>query len=642
MFFLILLSYSISLVSTQQEGILFPQTSETRETISLDGIWNFAVAPISDPLIGFRQLWYRKDLQKSDDIESILMPVPSSYNDITQDPNIRDHVGIVWYDRTFFVPKSWQNQRVWLRFSSVSYAAQVWINGQLSMNHEVGHLPFQSEVNDLLNFGEENRVTVACDNTLLSDTIPQGSVIELDTDEGTVYSQSYSFDFFNYAGIHRPVTLYTTPKDYIDDIMINTKIVGKTGYVSYNISYFPKTTSASCNVMLISQDEKVVAYSTDDIGTLTVENATFWWPYLMDENPGYLYTLKVFLSASDGSLLDVYRLKIGIRELSWSNTTWLINGKKLYLHGFGRHEDSDIRGKGLDFPTIIKDHNLIKWIGANAYRTSHYPYAEEIMDLADQLGIMIIDECPSVNTEIFSVALLEKHLKSLTELIKRDKNRPSVVAWSIANEPRTQLINAGPYFRDVATHVKSLDQSRPITIAIAQGVSVDQSAEHLDIIGFNRYNAWYQNGGRLDTITNNVIEEATGWFEKHNKPVMMLEYGADTLEGLHIHPNFIWSEEYQVELMSQHFKAFDVLREKGFFVGEFIWNFADFKTAQTYTRVGGNKKGIFTRNRQPKAGAHHLRKRYHKLAEELYNATLPSDLFHYLVSNNNNDIKDEL
>lgn len=97
--------------------------------------------------------------------------------------------------------------------------------------------------------------------------------------------------------------------------------------------------------------------------------------------------------------MDVYRQPFGIRTLSWTNTSVLINDRPLYLHGFGRHEDSDIRGKGVDLPTIIRDHNLIKWVGGNSYRTSHYPYCDEIMDVADQMGIMIIDECPSVNTE---------------------------------------------------------------------------------------------------------------------------------------------------------------------------------------------------------------------------------------------------
>lgn len=120
----------------------------------------------------------------------------------------------------------------------------------------------------------------------------------------------------------------------------------------------------------------------------------------------------------------------------------------------------------------------------------------------------------------------------------------------------------------------------------------------MDIISFNRYNGWYFNASHLDMIIKNVVGEANGWFEKYNKPVIMSEYGADTMEGLHIvsisnhieanllfgilqYPAFMWSEEFQVKLMSKHFQAFDQLREQGFFIGEFIWNFADFKTAQS-------------------------------------------------------------
>lgn len=107
-----------------------------------------------------------------------------------------------------------------------------------------------------------------------------------------------------------------------------------------------------------------------------------------------------------GEIVDKYNLPVGLRTLSWSNSSFYINDKPLYLHGFGKHEDADIRGKGLDLPLIIRDYNLIKWVGANAFRTSHYPYAEEIMDMADEMGIMIIDECPAVNIEYVSTFFL--------------------------------------------------------------------------------------------------------------------------------------------------------------------------------------------------------------------------------------------
>ncbi|KAJ8974538.1 hypothetical protein NQ317_009105 [Molorchus minor] len=634
---------AIILKATSTEGESYiPRESETRQVVSLDGIWNFVVPNTSNPFLGFEYHWYKKELKEVMKSGVLSMPVPSSYNDITTDWRIRDHVGLVWYDRTFFIPKYWSEiGRIWLRFGSVSYASQVWVNGQLVMSHEIGHLPFHSEITQYLKYGKENRVTVACDNTLLADTIPQGRVEELESGR---LNQIYSFDFFNYAGIDRPVKLYTTPKTYIDDISVLTiEAQRNSAVLEYNITVIGDT-NVTCRVSLIDKNKNVVANSVDVetfYGLLQVENPNLWWPYLMHPEPGYQYTFQVELIDDYGDLVDKYNLPVGLRVISWTNTSLLINGYPLYLHGFGRHEDADIRGKGLDLPLVIRDYNLIKWVGANVYRTSHYPYAEEIMDIADDMGIMIIDECPSVNTEFFLDSLLAKHKVSLTELIKRDKNRPGVIMWSAANEPRTHVPQSKEYFRKVIGHIKNLDQSRPTTIVEAQNVNAVESSRFVDIVSFNRYNGWYGNEGNLDIVTDYVIREATAWHDKFKKPVMMQEYGGDTLEGMHLMPDFIWSEEYQVELLSKHFAAFDKLRASGFFIGEFIWNFADFKTAQTYTRVGGNKKGIFTRNRQPKAGAHHLRKRYWSLAKEYYNATMPLDLHSYVISKLPT-IKDEL
>ncbi|GLG94854.1 Beta-glucuronidase [Gryllus bimaculatus] len=570
-------------------GVLYPRESETRDVRSLDGIWNFRLASETDPLAGFTHKWFDSDLAQTG--ETIPMPVPSSYNDVTQEKSVRDHLGLVWYDRTFYVPDAWREKksRVWLRFGSVNYAAQVWVNGQLAVVHEIGHLPFQAEITPAVKFGAKNRVTVVVDNTLLQTTVPQGRIDSIDTDNGTRAVQSYTFDFFNYAGIHRPVHLYTTPAIFIDDISVNTDIEGDLGVVFYNISYggyIQPASEPTCYVDLLDKDGNIVVADNgqgDLQGRLDVPNAKLWWPYLMHENPGYLYTLQVRLKSNEWGTEDVYRLPIGIRKLEWNETSFLINSKPIYLRGFGRHEDSDIRGKGLDYPLIIKDYNLIKWIGANSYRTSHYPYAEEIMDQADQQGILIIDECPSVDTEY------------------------------------------------IVEYVKSLDTTRPVTMATARGFSEDKAARFMDIIGFNRYNGWYSNPGKIDTIKKNVQLEAESWFFKFRKPIFMTEYGADTMPGLHFDPDYIWSEEYQIALMSEHFKAFDALREQGFFIGEMIWNFADFKTAQTYTRVGGNKKGIFTRDRQPKSSAHHLRRRYWALSEEIEGTTRQT-VDNYIIS----------
>ncbi|XP_022813870.1 beta-glucuronidase [Spodoptera litura] len=614
---------------TSTGGPLYPKATETRDLRTLDGIWNFRKSP-ADPETGYKAGWFEQDLDKTGPV--LQMPVPSSYNDVGEDVSLRDHVGVVWYDRRFFVPSWWSTtgQRVWLRFSSVHYATEVFINGKSVMYHEIGHLPFEAEITDFVTFNSSNLLTVVVDNTLLSDTVPQGVIKSVYVGPNKIrQEQQYTFDFYNYAGIHRTVFLYSTPQVYIDDVIVNTDIQGHTGFVVYNVTQKGAASDkVHCLIQLFDKNGTQVAAFNECAGLLEIGNANFWWPYLMHPNPGYLYTMKASLIGPQGETLDTYSQKIGIRTVTWSNTTIYLNEKPLYLKGFGMHEDSDLRGKGWDPVLWVKNFNLIKWLGANAFRTSHYPYAEEIYQLADEYGIMIIDECPSVDTDGFSDTLLAKHKQSLTELIRRDKNHPSVIMWSISNEPRSANKLADRYFGEVVRHVKSMDLSRPVTIAISAGASTDKSGRHLDVISFNRYNGWYANPGQTAQITNNVVEEATNWHRIHNKPVIMTEYGADTIAGLHLYPEYIWSEEYQCLLISEHFKAFDLLRKAGFFAGEFIWNFADFKTPQSITRVGGNKKGIFTRSRQPKAAAHHLRSRYHALATSDYGVVLPETTYY--------------
>ena len=140
----------------------------------------------------------------------------------------------------------------------------------------------------------------------------------------------------------------------------------------------------------------------------------------------------------------------------------------------------------------------------------------------------------------------------------------------------------------------------------------------MDIIAFNKYFSWYQDTGHLELIQQQMEQKILGWKERFpDKPLFIAEYGGDTIAGMHTLPSFVFTEDYQFELMKNHFKAFDTSREKGGFIGEMIWNFADFMTKQEITRVGGNKKGVFTRQRQPKASAHLLRRRYFYLAETL-------------------------
>jgi len=131
----------------------------------------------------------------------------------------------------------------------------------------------------------------------------------------------------------------------------------------------------------------------------------------------------------------------------------------------------------------------------------------------------------------------------------------------------------------------------------------------------------------LELINYQLTNDIRNWRSVRNKPIIVTEYGADTLPGYHQNPSFIWTEEYQTDLMIENFKAFDTVRiEDGYLAGELIWNFADFMTKQDYTRAVGNHKGIFTRQRQPKSSAHLMRKRYLDLAQNENEGTLFSDM----------------
>nr|AYV89220.1 beta-glucuronidase-like isoform X1 [Tetranychus evansi] len=600
------------------QSSLYPKDSLTRFTRSLDGIWNFRTAPIDDPDVGFREEWFASPLSQTGPV--IPMPVPSSFNDITQERSLRDFIGWAWYDTEFYVDPNWlsSDRQVILRFSSVNYAAKVYVNGANLSLHVGGHLPFEVLVKEHLVSNGVNRLTVAVNNTLDEYTLPPAKLV---WKNGTDYPKNFyvftpNFDFFNYAGIHRSVHLYSVPSTFIKEVKLaaDYNYENSSGVINYklNVKLDESASKSDYKVNLVIKDaeDKVISlYAGDYSGSVTIPEVNAWWPYLMSPKPAYLYKA-VFEISKGSNLVDQYVFKIGFRKVEITEKQFLINGKPFYFTGFGRHEDSNIRGRGLDQVLNVKDFNLIRWIGANSFRTSHYPYSEEMMDLADSQGIVIVDECPAVGLKSFDNIKLNLHLQFLTELIDRDYHRPSVVMWSIANEPSSALSSADSYFKTVSSHVKQLDKSRPITAAVLVQLDGDLMSQYLDVIMINRYFAWYSDYGAIQVIKPHLVDEIRRWYKKFKRPILISEYGTEAIPGLNTSPSYMFSEDYQTECLMEWFDGFDQLRSDGFFVGEMIWNFADFMTTQGKTRVNGNRKGIFTRERQPKAAAKLLRCRY--------------------------------
>jgi len=589
--------------------MLYVTETETREVKELSGIWKFKVDENNE---GIEKEWYRKPLE-----DTILMPVPSSYNDITQDPKIRDHIGMVWYETEFFIPESWLGKRIFVRIGSASHTAIAFINGNKVVEHKGGFLPFEAEITDLVRFGGENRITVMVDNRLTWDILPPGEVryIKDEMHPEGYETQEYFFDFFNYSGIHRLVKIYAVPQGYIRDITVRTGIREKQGIIEYEIDYCG---TGEIDVSIADKDGKKVGGAKGEKGTIIIDDAKFWEP----GNP-YLYSLKV-KTFMDGKLEDSYTLPVGIREIRVDGKRFLINGKPFYFKGFGKHEDADIRGKGLDQVINIKDFNLLKWIGANSFRTSHYPYSEEILYLADIYGIAVIEEAPAVGMNAFmgrmkifaeervGTKTLEHHLRVMEELIARDKNHPCIVMWSVANEPASFEEASGEYFKKVIERTRELDPTRPVTLVESSGYRETKAGDYVDVLCVNRYYSWYTDSGNLDVIEYQLEKELNGWYERFKKPIILSEFGADSIVGFHSDPPMMFTEEYQKEMIERFQRVIDKL---DFVIGEHVWNFADFATKQQVLRVLGNRKGVFTRQRQPKLVAHFLRERWHKIPD---------------------------
>lgn len=593
--------------------MLYPQQNDVRDVLDLSGFWAFQLDPEE---IGERSGWFNGLPAPR------MIAVPGSWNEQFQDT--RDYLGLAWYLRETYIPRGWRGQRIFLRVGSANYAAKVWINGTFLGEHQGGHLPFAFEITDWVRWGDPNVIAIAVENKLMSTRVPPGNVAGGIVDEFLRGYPSTNFDFFPYAGLHRPIVLYAVPPTHIEDVTVVTEIEGDNGLVSVTVVQSDGG-GGEGRVILRGEGVELGASLSFAEGvartTLRVPYARLW-----SLNDPYLYELTILLTQG-GQIIDRYTLDIGIRTIRVDGDRLLLNGQPIFLKGFGKHEDFPIHGRGLNMPLIVKDYALLKWVGANSYRTSHYPYSEEAMFMADREGILIIDETPAVGLffeggERDVQERLALCKRQLGELIARDKNHPSVIMWSVANEPvPSNMIRrflggdvdedkdalGASFLAELLNLARELDPSRPAVFASLMGGPPEWMALS-DVVCINLYWGWYAQGGQLDMAAETLAHMLDGLHEQLGKPIILTEFGADTVAGLHSDPPEMWSEEYQVEMLRRYL---DVAAERPFIVGMHVWNFADFKTPQSTRRVGGlNLKGVFTRDRRPKMAAHFLRERW--------------------------------
>lgn len=596
--------------------MLYPIQTKTRSIYSLNGIWQFKQGD-HDP----------KTILGTDEF----MAVPSSFNDVVVNNDKRLFVGDNWYERQVTMPRIEKGEEVVVRFGSVTHQAYVYADGLLIGEHKGGFTPFECVIPECLYNQDTIRLTVCANNELNYTTLPVGNYMEEVDENGKVRKiVKENFDFFNYAGIHRNVILMTRPKTRIVDISIVSQLSKKLDKAEISVAVETIGNYDKLKIVIFDQDGQ-------NLGEVVESKLLLKNPKLWEVLNAYLYTAKVDLYIKD-KLIDTYQESFGIRKIEVKKGQFLINNKPFYFKGFGKHEDVYINGRGLNEAANLMDMNLLKEMGANSFRTSHYPYSEEMMRLADKLGIVVIDEVPAVGLfQNFSAALdilgegekpkntwevmqtKQAHEQIIDELIARDKNHPSVVMWVVANEPASHEDGAREYFEPLISRMKNADpEQRPVTLVNIMLATPDKDKvlDLLDVVCLNRYYGWYVAHGDLKKAVIGLKKELEAWQELYpDKPILITEYGADTLPGFHSMWEIPYTQEYQTDYYSANHAVFDQIENV---VGEQVWNFADFETNVMLIRIKGNHKGLFSRNREPKQIVRDIQKRWKAIPDFHY------------------------
>ena len=396
----------------------------------------------------------------------------------------------------------------------------------------------------------------------------------------------------------------------------------------------------SVRVTLLDGDTSV-AEGTGAAGTLEVRAPKLWWPIGSAHGRPFLYTLRVQTST------DSYRLKVGLRTVAAVGREIQVNGKKVYLRGVDHHIDGHLRGHGVDRVLHAMDMALMRTTNLNAFRVNSWAVPEQLLDLCDELGFLVQSEVPAIALrqgwdpkcakDIFApggncanASTLASHKKVFAELFERDKNRASVISFSLSNEPEDGGASAESiaYFKSVMASARALAKGRLLTVEGVSDMKFYQEVD-TDIISVHSYPGWYDYAP-LNEVQNEMSAFLATWSAAFpTKPLVVSEYGAGAIPGHHTLSSLQFTEESQVAILEADHAAFEPFRLNGSLAGEHVHAWSDFEqTGSTVaqSQSGGargmlldidglNFKGLFSRSREPKAAAALMQRRYAMIAQ---------------------------
>jgi beta-glucuronidase len=545
---------------------------------SLDGPWHVIVDPYDNGAIDYqgnpRPNGYFKnqkprsaaDLIEYDFDRSPTLNVPGDWN--SQRPELLYYEGPVWYQRTFdHAAQGGGGGRLFLRFGAAAQRATVWLNGDRLGDHEGGFTPFAFEITGRVR-ARGNVVVVRVDNTRRAEAIP-----------------ALNTDWWNYGGLTREVRLVETPAVFVRDALVQLERGGGGALVGW-VAVDGARAGTEVTVEIPEARVKVRAL-TDGAGRASfrrpADALTRWTP----EAPK-LYD--VTIAAAGDRVHDA----IGFRTIEARGSDILLNGRPIFLRGISMHEEAPRRGgratSRADAETLL---GWAKELGCNFVRLAHYPHNEEMTRAADRMGLLVWSEIPVYWTIAWDRAeTLAAARRQLGEEIARDRNRASVILWSIANE--TPVTEARTRFlRTLVDDAHALDATRLVTAALerryldARTIIIDDPlGAALDVIGCNEYIGWYDGlPDKCDGLT---------WKSAYQKPLIMSELGADAKSGLHGGARDRFTEDYQADFY-RHQLA--MLLRIPFLRGMTPWILVDFRSPRRPlpgVEDGWNRKGLLT------------------------------------------------
>ncbi len=564
-----------------------------RRAISLDGEWHVIVDPYGNGLYDAngkaRSNGFAKNLAQSDSsgpieynfAKSGTLHVPGDWN--TQRESLMFYEGPLWYERDFEYHKN-PGKRVFLHIGAANYRAFVWVNGQRVCEHEGGFTGFDCEVTAALREGS-NFAVIAVDNKRLADGVP-----------------TLKTDWWNYGGLTREVSLVEVPERYIDEFDLHLRR-GTTDEIEGWVHVVGAPAGSEVRVALEKDGQSaVVTGETETDGRarihLQVEKLQLWSP----EHPA-LY--RVTLKAGEDTLED----EMGFRTIETRGTEILLNGQPIFLKGINVHAEAPYRtGRAYSEEDL---ETLLGWVhelGGNFVRLAHYPHSERMTRLADRMGILVWSEIPVYwACQFEDPVVLGKAQSQLSEMIRRDRDKASVILWSVTNETPANAART-TFLKTLIGEVRKEDASRLVTAALlvrTEGhtkIVDDPLGDALDVLGANEYIGWYE-GTASDA-------EHTQWDIRYQKPVIMSEFGGEAKAGVHGDATTRWTEEFQANIYEHQFAMLNRIPQLR---GMCPWLLMDFRSPlrllpgiQDYY----NRKGLISEDGHKKKAFYVLQKAY--------------------------------